>query len=230
MFETKLRTFAFLNETGETVPPFACMITVDVTGTSSKEAATNRDGDLVFKIRKAIAQDAIDQNSGRVIFNCETPVPTGSYGRCTLSYPAIALIADAGAIIGDTVGPKSASWAMDGTGNAFTLITADPTQSYFQTSANRSWLVRPSGVSVAAVQSAIVGKTTSSGVTGRIGNNVGTGFVDAYEVIAGTLTATGDTYAVKNLSTASIAGLVWVQAKKEFYQEDWFIDWEDCGV
>ena len=44
------------------------------------------------------------------------------------------------------------------------------------------------------------------------------------------LTATGDNYAVKNLSTTAIAGLVWVQAKKELYQDDWFIDWEDCGA
>jgi hypothetical protein len=227
MFETKLRTFAFLNETGETVPPFACMITSEVTGTSSKEAATNRDGDLVLKIRKATSQDAADQNAGRVVFNCETPVPTGGYGRCTLSFPAIALVDDGAAVVGGTVGPKTASWAMAGTGSAFTLITADPTQSYFESSSIRSWLVRPRGSSSAL---AIVGKTTSAGVTGRVGNNVGTGTVEAYEVVAGVLTATGDNYAVKNLSVAAIAGSVWVQAKRELYKDHWFIDWEDCGA
>lgn len=231
MFETKLRTFAFLNDTGETVPPFACMITVAVAGTSDRRAATDRDGDMVFRIRKATSQDAIDQNAGRCVFNLETPVPDGAYGRCTLSFPCLALCGTAGAlVIGETVGPKSGAWEMDDTGTAFTLVTQDPTESYDSVS-RQAWLVRPSGSTTPPpAQVAIIGKVDSSGITGRVGSNVGTGNVEAYEIVAGVLTATGDTYAVKNISTEAISPLAWIQAKKELYQEDWIIDWEDCGA
>jgi hypothetical protein len=228
MFERQLRTFSFLNDTGETIPPFACMITVAVSGSADKRAATNRDNDMVFKVRKATTQDATDQNAGRCIFNLETPVPNGAYGRCTLSFPCMALCS--ATAIGQQVGPKSAAWEMDTNGTAFTVITQDPTESY-SAATRQAWLVRPSGAAAAPpAQVVIVGKVTSGGVSARSGANVGTGTIEAYEVIGTLLTATGDFYDVKNLSEVAVSPSAWVQAKKELYQGDWFIDWEDCGA
>ena len=141
MFERQLRIFSFLNDTGETIPAFACMaLKPDARG---DHAATDRNSDMVLSIRKPTAEDALAQDAARIVFNRETPVPNGAYGRCVMSYPALARVDDADLDIGNGVGPVDGSWAMNGNGTAFTAITADPTNSYYENDTKRAWLVRP---------------------------------------------------------------------------------------
>lgn len=109
----QVRTYGFLNETGEEIPPFACLAVVD----SDAEQGLVR-----YKIRKPNYEDEQRQNPARLVFNSGVPCPDNSWGTCSSDFPAIALVDESLEVtIGDVVGPVSGQWHLGKNGNAFVL-------------------------------------------------------------------------------------------------------------
>ena len=185
-YKGQLRTFEFKNTTGETIPPFACMI---ITGSTEEE------NELVFTVRKTTSSDASAQQYAAVAFNTGQAVPNGNNARCTLTYPALALVSGA-VSVGDEVGPVSGSWYMGSSGSAFIVTSTDATQAYNNGSID-SYLVSPNPKATNLVHFKSGASAISAFNAGT--GQMGTGTVDEYESNdTGDLSATGSTVAVWN--------------------------------
>lgn len=76
--------------------------------------------------------------------------------------------------------------------------------------------------------SGMIAKVNTGGITARSGTTAGSGSVTAHKLVGTTITTTGETMTVYNLSDAAIAADRWVQCKREWYTGFWFVDFEDC--
>jgi len=74
----------------------------------------------------------------------------------------------------------------------------------------------------------MIAKVNTGGITARSGTTAGSGSVTAHKLVGTTITTTGETMTVYNLSDAAIAADRWVQCKREWYTGFWFVDFEDC--
>jgi hypothetical protein len=74
----------------------------------------------------------------------------------------------------------------------------------------------------------MIAKVNTGGITARSGTTAGSGSVTAHKLVGTTITTTGETMTVYNLSDAAIAADRWVQCKREWYTGLWFVDFEDC--
>lgn len=136
--------FSFSNETGEEIPPYACMILLpDATNKIAAVDTPDNDSDIVFKVRKCTSEDASQQIPSRVVFNLDEPVESGGFGKCTAAFPCRAIVDDGDLQIGGSVGPVANSWFMGPSGNAFIAVTVDVENAYYETSAKRTWFIKP---------------------------------------------------------------------------------------
>lgn len=72
----------------------------------------------------------------------------------------------------------------------------------------------------------VIGKSNGA-ISARSGTTPGSGDVDLYFDDGGTLTASGETITVKNLSSTGTSDDVWVGCAYDGI--DYWLDWEDCG-
>ncbi|MFN9110317.1 MAG: hypothetical protein ACK5XN_09635 [Bacteroidota bacterium] len=136
--------YSFSNETGEEIPPYACMILLpDATNKIAAVDTPDNDSDIVFKVRKCTSEDASQQIPSRVVFNLDEPVESGGFGKCTAAFPCRAIVDDGDLQIGGSVGPVANSWFMGPSGNAFIAVTVDVENAYYETSAKRTWFIKP---------------------------------------------------------------------------------------
>ena len=80
-----VRKFSFLNDTGATIPPFACL---HVTG------AILDGTEEYLAIKKPDAETERLQSRSVLAFNLDLPVENGQHGACVLSMPGQVLIDD----------------------------------------------------------------------------------------------------------------------------------------
>lgn len=119
-FIDQLRVFAFKNDTGEEIPPFACMV---ISG------ATEEDGEIVFSIRKPTQADEDLQEPAAILFNSIQPVPNDEFGVGYRDFPLQALVDQPSAAYaaGTKLGPIFNSWMLGTKGSCFRVICEDLT-------------------------------------------------------------------------------------------------------
>lgn len=110
------RGIPFLNDSGETVPPFACMAIT---------SATTSKNEIVITIRKPTTAD-IAAGPGKLVFNGEVEVPDGQGGFAILD--SIHHATEGSAITaGNECGPTNGSWDLSPSGTGFWKMAADTT-------------------------------------------------------------------------------------------------------
>lgn len=135
VFIDKIKYVSFFNDTGEEIPPFACMI---ITG------CTVESDELVLSIRKCDDADENLQEPASILFNSILPVADAEFGVGTRDMPCQALVNQPSAAFSDgkKLGPKENSWALDEVGSCFRVVTKDETDPHIE-SAFGVYLVEP---------------------------------------------------------------------------------------
>lgn len=107
----RLQWFEFYNESGETIPPFACLRII---------GATTRNNRTVIRVGKPNTYGA--QYHHR--FNGPTQVTAGTYGVCTIGPHVTALYetADGTPAFGERWGPRDATWKLKKHTGGFQIV------------------------------------------------------------------------------------------------------------
>lgn len=173
-FIDQLRVFSFKNETGEEIPPFACMV---ITG------ATVDNAEIVFSIRKPTQADEDLQEPAAILFNSIQPVPDDEFGVGHRDFPLQALVDQPSSdhAAGTKLGPINGSWMLGTVGSCFRVICKDGTDPHIE-----------SGLGVYFVE-AYHGKTdfhigrATSTITAASGSTLGSGTVMLKKISGSTL-------------------------------------------
>lgn len=134
------RKIAFFNDSGEEIPPFACM-ELKFDFESGKSAMDVDSPDVFLVVQKPTAAGA--RYPGLLIFNTGTPIANQRYGSATLSPVALAFFNDGDGTpdVGEDVGAKAGQWYVTAKGKGFKLKTFDSGQAYYVDANNRTILV-----------------------------------------------------------------------------------------
>jgi len=125
MFLESQTVYGFKNTTGQEIPPYGVVI---ITG------ATKVENQILFSVRKANADDQLDQQPASVLFNGIQPVPNDSFGVGTRDFPVQALVEQPSSDhpSGFEVGVKANSFALSTIGNCFRILAKDLTDPHIQ--------------------------------------------------------------------------------------------------
>jgi len=208
MFLESQTVYGFKNTTGQEIPPYGVVI---ITG------ATKVENQILFSVRKANADDELDQEPSTVFFNGIQPVPNDSFGVGTRDLPVQALIEQPSSDHASNlaVGIKANSFALSTDGSCFKILAKDLTDPHIQ-----------SGHGVYFVEE-YHGKTdfhigiTTSAITAFSGGVLGSGTVMLKAISSSNTLEDHKTITMKNPSSAiAISKLVFVWRKRKDY----------CGV
>jgi hypothetical protein len=201
----KARGLPFKNETGETIPPFACM------GIESTEI---EQGEIILSVRKPNAADAA-AGSGRVIFNDEIEVPDDGGGFAHMDNLIHALEASSITALAEC-GPVEDEWELASSGTGFTKLAADTE------SATNGIIVRANGGSGGG--STVLVLTPGGGIAARSGTTVASATCSKIGLTGTTLGATSGTIEVWNPWPMGIPGSFYILAKREAETGFYFAD------
>lgn len=131
------RRIAFFNDSGETIPPYACMEQTFPyeAGRSSVEYSELEN---IFHVIKPTSEGA--KYPGLLLFNTESFVPANQWGTATLSPVLLGYFdaSDGAAEPGLDCGAKSGSWALSAKGKGFKVKTLDSAQAYYVSASLRT--------------------------------------------------------------------------------------------
>jgi len=167
VFIDKEKYFSYLNDTGEEIPPYGCLI---ITG------CTVELDEIVFSVRKCTQQDADLQEPASVLFNNIQPVPDGEYGVGTRDFPTQALIENDSLAAGTLVGPKFGTFVLHTEGSCFSIITKDETDPHI-VSGSAVYLIEAKHGNT----DCWFGKP-QSGIPGRLGDVLEWGYATLYKI------------------------------------------------
>jgi hypothetical protein len=116
LHEQQVQSDRFLNQTAETVPPFAVMWV-------SGNATTDDRGKLTYPIIKPNAEAQYSQGTAQIMFNGDLSVKSGELGEGTFTLPAFARSAQSFPM-GTLVGPEQGQWELNHYSEVFTVRSA----------------------------------------------------------------------------------------------------------
>lgn len=136
-WDSRLLPVAVKNNSGERIPPFACM-EIDYTGTSG--VAMSASGDVVWLVKKPTSAAA--SASVRVLINGAKWIEIGGYGTAGFNSKTLALINPTGLSLGDAIGAVAGSWAMAG-GSGWVYKSQDASPPAYESGSLKSAYVEP---------------------------------------------------------------------------------------
>lgn len=206
-FRVEVPFFPFRNDSGETIPPFACMQVTGVAEVGERFYLTvdkpvdnsGEDGPYLFNLYREIGTETDDK------FGTGTVYGMGRV-RCTTSSPAV----------GTRIGPQASSWDCDEfSGGFLTVMGDDPDNSgvVFVSTFRKHY-----GMAVF--------ETPGGGIPAISGTTLGSATCTLQSLVGGTIAATSTTDTVYNMASEAVAGSVNIQAA--LIDGIWVANWEDC--
>lgn len=141
-FQQQNRLIPFKNESGEVIPPFACM-QLDYNYESGDSALALDASDSIVDVKKPDSDGA--RYPGLLIFNSSASVGVGKSGLACIDPVCLALWddEDGSPEVGWSVGAKSGSWYLSMLGKGYRIKSYDSTQAYFLSASQRTVLIEP---------------------------------------------------------------------------------------
>lgn len=136
-WDSRLLPVAVKNNSGERIPPFACM-EIDYTGTSG--VAMSAAGDVVWLVKKPTSAAA--SASVRVLINGAKWIEIDGYGTAGFNSKTLALINPTSLSLGASIGAVAGSWAM-AAGSGWVYKSQDAVPPAYENGSLKSAYVEP---------------------------------------------------------------------------------------
>lgn len=220
-FNRDRRPFPVYNNSGEAIPPYACM-ELDYNYESGKSAIEVINQEPVLWVKKPTSTAAADPSI--VVFNSENAIPITGYGSAQIDPFVLALWdgTPGSPDPGDAVGPVASSWKISTDGSGFTVKTFDSADAINESSTERTIYVEKTGGG-GEIQAFV---TPAGGIAARSGSTLGSATCTMLSLTGGTR-STGGTATVYNDFTSAVGGSVDIIAAK--IDGIWVVIAEDCA-